>query len=207
MNAEELWATKYAQRHAEEIAAEDARREQAFLDLPLLVCGEPLRAMTPMDLLMLNGAESPLVCPGELRAEDIALFVWVLHMDNDGRNTFRTRRRKAKLMRRLAGRDYAEAVASCRDYIEEIFQDAPRGTTTEEKRPFGTCFLAPLVVNIALETGWSQHEILTTPLPRLFQYQKAIFARKLGKEFVDTSPSDRITDEFLCELNRTLSAS
>lgn len=204
MSPEELWAQKYARRHAEELAREEARREQAFLDVPFLVAGEPLRAMTPYDLLLLNGAESPFVCAGEMTAEHVALFYWVQHADNDRTETWRNRRTRDKLIKRLAVRKYDELVAAGRDYVEETFLDAPRGTTGADRRPLGTCFLAPLVVNLALATGWSQTEIMTTPLPRLFQYFKAIRAKNEGKEFVDSSPSDRITGEFLSELNALL---
>jgi len=43
-------------------------------------------------------------------------------------------------------------------------------------------------------------------LPRLFQYRKAIDRREQGKDFVDTSPSDRFTGKFLSELNMLNSA-
>jgi len=202
MDAQELWATKFARRHAEERAREEARREQAFLDIPCLVAGEPLRAMTPRDLLMLNGAESPFVCPGEVDAGDVALFFWVMHVDNHSPKSWGYSRRKAALMKRLAPKPFLELVAALREYVDEMFQDSPPGAGgSDERRPLGTCFLAPLVVSLALETGWSQDEILSTPLPRLFQYMKAIRARKEGKEFTDFAPSDRLTDEFLCELN------
>jgi hypothetical protein len=203
MDAQELWATKFARRFAEERAREEARREQAFLDLPILAAGEPLRLMTPRDLLVLNGAESPFVCPTEMDAGHVAMFFWVLHEENDGTNTWRNRRRKTALLRRLAPKSFDEVVAAGRDYVDEIFQDSPAGRESSgERKPLGTCFLAPLVVNIALETGWSQGEIVGTPLPRLFQYMKAIRARTAGKDFTDFSPSDRFTNEFLCELNK-----
>lgn len=203
MDAQELWAAKYAQRHAEERAREEARREQAFLDVPAIIAGEPLRMMTPRDLLLLNGADSPFVCTGEPEAGDVAMFFWVLHEDNDGTQSWLNRRRRAQMIKRLAPRSFDELVAALREYVDEVFQDAPAGDVgKEEKRPLGTCFLAPLVVSLALETGWSQNEILGTPLPRLFQYSKAIRARAQGKEFTDFSPSDRLTNEFLCELNR-----
>jgi len=203
MSPDELWATKYAARHAEERAREEARREQAFLNLPHIVAHEPLRAMTPMDLLMLNGVESPFVCPGEPEAGDVALFFWALHSENDGRDSWRNKRAKKRLLRRLAPLPFEQLVAACREYVDEVFQDAPIGTVgNEERRPLGTCFLAPLVVSLATETGWSQDEILNTPLPRLFQYKKAMRARADGKDFTDHAPSDRITAEFLCELTR-----
>lgn len=204
MTPEELWASKFAHRFAEERAREEARREQAFLDLPIIVGGEEVRAMTPNDLLLLNGAECPFVCGGQDSPEQVALFIWALHVQNDGTLGWFNRRRRYKMIRRLAPQNYDELVRACNEYVEEMFQDAPGGggESSKERRPLGTCFLAPLVVNLAVETGWSQHEILGTPLPRLFQYQKAIRAREDGKKFIDSSPSDRLTSEFLDELNK-----
>ena len=204
MTPEELWASKFAHRFAEERAREEARREQAFLDLPIIIGGEEVRAMTPNDLLLLNGAECPFVCGGQDSPEQVALFIWALHVDNDGSLGWFNRRRRYRMIRRLAPQNYEELVRACNEYVEEMFQDAPGGggESPKERRPLGTCFLAPLVVNLAVETGWSQHEILGTPLPRLFQYQKAIRAREDGKKFIDSSPSDRLTSEFLDELNK-----
>lgn len=204
MDAQELWATKYARLWSEERAKEDARREQAFLDLPMTVCGEELRAMTPRDLLLLNGVESPFVCPFEPTAGDIALFLWVLHKDNKGADSWGERRARGRMIRRVASRGFMQSVKECEGYVDEIFQDAPAGSVGQgERRPLGTCFIAPLVISIALETGWAQADIIGTPLPRLFQYSKAIRARNDGKDFVDTAPSDRLTGQFLNELNST----
>ena len=202
MSPEELWASKYAAQFAEEHAREEARREQAFVDLPVIVAGEPLRPMTPRDLLLLNGVESPFVCPAEPEACDVALFFWSMHTENDGPRSWRRERRKRALMRRLVVQSFDELVAAAMDYVDEMFQDAPMSSgANSSRRPLGTCFLAPLIVSIATETGWSQADIMGTPLPRLFQYKKAIRARELGHEFTDTSPSDRITNAFLCDLN------
>lgn len=203
MDAHELWASKFAQEFAEEKAKEDARREQAFLDLPIEVGAEQLRAMTPVDLLILNGIESPFVCPGEPTAADVAVFLWVLNTENDGTSSWRNQRRKRAMTRRLRPLIFEVLVLACSDYVNEIFQDAPTSTgpAEDERRPLGTCFIAPLVMNMALETGWGQAEILHTPLPRLFQYRKALRARQEGREFIDHSPSDRLTGLFLAELN------
>jgi hypothetical protein len=200
MDAQELWATHFAERFYCERLKEDARREQAFLDLSIEVCGESLRVMTPQDLLFLHGAESPLVCAGEVTAEDLAFFLWFLHEKNDQTKQFSNRLRRSAFLRRLVVLPFAPSVQEARAYVDEIFQDAPTGNSGEA-RPLGTCFLAPLVVCLAVETGWSQREILTTPLPRLFQYQKVLRSRLLGKDFVDFSPSDRVKDEFLVRLN------
>src|SRR5688500_13198570 len=102
MSPEELWASKYAARFAEEKDREEARRAQTFLDLPATVCGEDIRIMTPMDLLILNGIRSPFVCGGDPRPGDIAVFLWFLNTQNDKSDTWKNERRKAHMLRRIA---------------------------------------------------------------------------------------------------------
>lgn len=206
VSPEQLWADKYAARFAEERAAEEARREESFLDLPKTVCGEEVRQITPADLLVLHGVGNAFVCGGEPDAGHIGVFVWWLSVQNDGSESWANTRRKNRLMRRLRRYDFDEAVFEIQAYVLGCFLDAPGGGNQDGFRPIGTCFLAPLVTSVAVETGWSQKEILQTPLARLFQYLKAIRARKMGKEFVDSAPSDRITSEFLSELNQQLNA-
>ena len=93
VNPEQLWADKYAKRFAEEHAREEARREQAFLDIPATVVGEEIRMMTPVDLLILNGVESPFVCgaPDTASPGDVALFVWMLHVENTKQDSWISR--------------------------------------------------------------------------------------------------------------------
>lgn len=202
MAPDELWREKYAARFAESRAKEESRREQAFLTLPTSVCGEEIRPMTARDLLILNGIESPFVCPGEVQPVHLATFLWVLHAENDGTQGWRNRRRRDAMFRRLGPQNFDKCVAGVREYVDGIFQDAPKGSAEPgERRPLGTCFLVPLVMRIAKETGWDRNAILDTPLAELFQYLKYIAAREQGKDFNDWSPSDAITNEFLCELN------
>lgn len=202
MAPDELWREKYAARFAESRAKEESRREQAFLTLPTSVCGEEIRPMTARDLLILNGIESPFVCPGEVEPVHLATFLWVLHAENDGTQGWRNLRRRDAMFRRLGPQNFDACVAGVREYVDGIFQDAPKGSAEPgERRPLGTCFLVPLVMRIAKETGWDRNAILDTPLAELFQYLKYIAAREQGKDFNDWSPSDAITNEFLCELN------
>jgi hypothetical protein len=202
MAPNDLWQTKYAPRFSELRAQEEARREQAFLAVTVTVCGEELRAMTARDLLMLNGINSPFVCPTEVGAVELAMFLWMLNVNNDGTQSWFNLRRRAKMFRRIGPINFDDAVQECHAYVEGVFQDAPKGSTRAEgKRPLGTCFLVPLVMRIAKETGWDRDAILETPLAQLFQYLKYIQADAQGKDFNDWSPSDAITNEFLCELN------
>lgn len=202
---ESLWAGKYAALYAEEIEREEARREEAFLDLPRTVCGEQLRLMTPRDLLILNGVGNAFVCGGELEPWHAAMLVWHLNARNDGTRSIRNVVRREVLYSRLSRAAWADVLAGVNGYIDEIFQDAPI-TTGTDRRPIGTCFLAPLVVRIATRTGWAQSEILDTPLPRLFQYLKAIKIEehKGPGAAMDFSPSDKLRDRFLTEMNELM---
>lgn len=202
MAPDELWREKYASRFSEMRAAEEARREQAFLTVPVTICGEEIRPMTGRDLLVLNGIESPFVCPGDVGPVELAMFLWILNVTNDGSQGWRNLRRRKKMFQRIGPRNFDASVKECREYVDAIFQDAPKGSAEPgERRPLGTCFLVPLVMRIAKETGWDRNAILDTPLAELFQYLKYIAAREQGKDFNDWSPSDAITNEFLCELN------
>lgn len=201
MDANTLWEQKYARLWAEERAREEARREQAFLDLPHIVCGEPLRSLAAIDWVVLNGIKSPFVCGGQPTAGDIGVMLWWLHEDNDRTETRANLKRRAAMLRRIAGLPFVASVAEINDYIDEAFLDAPPASGSSDRRPLGTCFIAPMVLRIASETGWGEHEILATPLARLFQYSKVMTAKNAGKDFVDFAPSDRLMGEMLTELN------
>lgn len=204
MSPEELWQTKYAARFAQERALEESHREEAFLNITWTVCGEELRPMNPQDFLILNGIESPFVCAQEVEPADIVIFLWHLNALNDGSHSWLNERRRKKMIRRVAMLNFVDSTKACRQYVEKAFQDAPRARTDAGDRiskPIGTCFLVPLIMRIAKETGWSKDEIMRTPLPQLFQFIKHLNAEAMGKDFVDYSPSDRITNEFLVDLN------
>lgn len=207
MSPEELWASKYAARFAEERAREESHREEAFLNITQTVCGEELRMMNPQDFLILNGIQSPFVCALEPDAADVVIFLWHLNALNDGSHSWFNERRRKKMLRRVAVLDFEKAVNDCRAFVDKAFQDAPRARERSGdsiSKPIGTCFLVPLIMRIAKETGWSKDAIMTTPLPQLFQFIKHLQAEALGKEFIDYAPSDRITGEFLNDLNGCL---
>lgn len=172
------------------------------MEIPLVVCGEELRQMTPKDLLILNGIESPFVCGGEADALDVVIFLWFLNIKNDRTESWLNRRRKKQMMKRVALLPFFEAVQSCRDFVEGTFQDTPnRESGGGQKRPIGTALIVPLIVRIAKETGWDKDKIMQMPLAQLFQFLKHIRADVMGSDFCDVSPSDAITNEFLVELN------
>jgi hypothetical protein len=202
MSPEELWATKYAPLFEQARRNEEARREEAFLEVPLTVCGESVRQMTARDLLILNGIESPFVCGGEVDPLDIVIFLWFLNAKNDQSDSWLNNRRKKMMMRRVAGLPFEATVSECRKYVSDCFQDAPDGgSSSDSKRPIGSAIIVPLIIRIAKETGWDKDQIIKTPLAQLFQFLKHIRADALGDSFCESVPSDAITGQFLAELN------
>lgn len=202
ISAEQLWAEKYAGLFAEEQAREVANRDQAFLNQAVDICGEELRVMTPMDLLVLSGVDNAFTCGGAPRAGDVGVFLWWLNTSNDGSNSYGNAWRKGRALRRIARLPFEEVVPAIFGYMNRVFQDAPGGGGGgDERRPLGTCFIAPLVLRVARETGWEEAAILSTPLPKLFQYLKTMRAQEQGKDFMEFTPSDQIKGDFLSELN------
>lgn len=204
MSPEELWVSKYAARFAQERLKEESHREEAFLSITHTLCGEELRMMNPMDFLILNGIESPFVCNQDVDAADVVIFLWHLNVQNDGSKSWFNELRRKKMIRRVAGLNFGEAVSQIFAFVDKAFQDAPRAKAPKGdkiSKPIGTCFLVPLIMRIAKETGWGREEIMQTPLPQLFQFVKHLNAEALGSEFVDYSPSDEVTNEFLVDLN------
>lgn len=200
VTVEQLWSEKYAALLAAAEAQENDRRAEDFLDIPRTVCGLPLRAMTPRDLLVLDYAKSPFVSGGEITAARVAQFLCALH-DNPPRGWLANRR----FFRHCAELIFADAVAEIRAYVDRVFADAPvvRG---EGGKPIGAHFVAPLIVSLCAGIpGLTPQAVMNTPLPQLFQYRKVLDleeARRTGGKFRDRSPADTLLHECLEEANR-----
>ncbi len=203
LTSEEFWAQhpEYAARMGALRSAEATRREEAFAGQPHTVCGLLLRGITAYDLLILHGIGNPFLAGGERTAGSIAQFFAYLVVEPPrgwwGRRRF---------FRRVSRLRYADTCAEIESYVDRFFADGPKGGDGAPGRPAGTCFLAPLVVAIACETGWTEEAILSMRLDRLFQYQKELERRRQGREFKDYSESDGVLSEFLADYNLYLAA-
>lgn len=207
MNPAQLWSEKYAARFETLRALEARLRAEAFLDLPLDLCGVPVRLMTPRHLHLLEGCGNPLVVGGEPLPGHYVQFVWILSLGRESGGWLAPWRR-GRLLRRL-GRLPAGAVhRECSAYLEQVFLDAPSAAPAPggaAPRPFGGWFLVPLLTLLAAELGpadpWSGRPWGCLPLPLLFQFRKVLEARARGKDFVDRNPSDKLLSDFAAELN------
>ena len=212
IDAQQLWADKYAARFAEARFQEDEAREAAFFDATHKLCGEPVRAMTPRDMLVLQALGSPLVyASGQVTAAHVLQFIWAVHQENRG-NWFVRLYRRGRMIRRVAHERRSEnpiedAIVEISKYISTMFLDAPGGSSHESK-PLGACWLAPAMVRLGKHLGphdpFSGNSWADVPLPRVWQYLKSISASEAGAKFKDYSPSDRIMSEWIDEVNSTI---
>lgn len=208
MTPDQLWAEKYAARFAA-MQAEEARfRSEAFVALPRLVLGEPIRLMTPADLHIIDGIGNPLVVrPDEALTVDMLQLLWILHAQNSGRDTWGDNFSRGSFLGRMRHASPFLLKPDVDEYLRFVFLDAPSPDgKAAGGRPLGTCFMAPLLVTLAAEIGgvdpltgqrWSQ-----VPLPVIYQYLKMVEKRQKGKDFIDRSPSDRLLSEYLADLNQ-----
>ena len=209
MDSMQLWTEVYGPRWAAIREREVSLREQAFIDWESVVLGERIRQITLGDLLMLQGAGNPFVAGGRSpEPADIVQFLWLLHVKNRG-NAFRRGWHLGRMKGRLLKIESEDPMTTCCDaihaYLNDVFQDAPRGDTVK-KRPLGACFMASILVGVAGKLGAvdpaSGKPWVSSPLARIFQYMKAIAREEIGSKFKDFSPSDKVMSDWLDHTNR-----
>lgn len=207
-----LWKEQFAERYAKAKRQEDIWRELAFCDTDRLVCGEPVRPLTPQDIVLLQQLGSPFVYPTlEVEPAHILQFLWLLHTANRG-SIFRRYYRRNRFIRRMARRKfgpepYEKMLQECRQFLREMYLDAPASRKgDQETKPLGVNWVASLMVAVGRVLGPTDpltgQSLGEAPLPRLLQYHKVIRARDEGDKFKDFSPSDAIVSEWMEATNR-----
>lgn len=194
---EQYWQEHYARRHQAARCAEEQHLDEAFAGCTHTVCGLELRGLSAYDLLLLHGCGNPFVTGGDLRPADIAQFLAILV--EPAAHGWLARRR---FFRHVANYPYLRACAELKAYVARMFSAsgwsgaAPDSGAAPVGNPaINLCFLAPLVIRVAAETGWAESDILSMRIDRLFQYQRAIDLRAGGK--LPFAPSDKLISEAL----------
>jgi len=202
---EQFWHDSFAERHAAERAQEAQLQDEAFAGCTHTVCGLELRGMSAHDLLLLHGCGNPFVTGGALVPAALAQFLAIL-VEPAPRGWLARHR----FFARVASYPYGKAVTEIKAYVRRMFASsgiALAQTPDPESQSSGgaegpalnMCFVAPLVIRIASETGWAEADILSMRLDKLFQYRRAMDLRAGGKE--PMAPSDRLLSEALAEYN------
>ena len=133
----------------------------------------------------------------DLTVNPVLLFLWIVSPDFKACPTAGKAFFKANEKLDLV--THAQAVA---DYLGRMFQLMPAGKKGSGESGGGSSdWVASIVDLIASEYGWQEADILTIPLPRLFQYVSRITTRMGGLPFAGCQEADRIKAEFMAKAN------
>jgi hypothetical protein len=191
----EVWAQEFKPRIDAILAREAELRTDAMLDVGLTLCGEPVRQLTPDDMLQLDALGNPFISgspDGTIQFIDCAAFVWQLHEHNTHTSSLLNLYRRGRTVQRLAryaaqfdtlhpiARDISAYVDRMLLGRDDSATDAPDAESSAMSlREDKTHFIAPLLVSVAAEIGHIDplggRLLAHTPLPRLLQYQRAVF--------------------------------
>ncbi len=152
------------QGYDEELERERIARNIVYLDGPVIVCGEPLRNLTPHLLVTLTVARSPFLVGGHPALAHVAQFLWACHANYAARSWWK-RRRLIKLISRF---DLSDAVNDIHEFLDLTFMDTPSSIGKSEK---------PIASDVAWliyrfrNPPWNQAEAVTmhTPFRKLYQ--------------------------------------
>lgn len=162
-------AHNYLRAWHEAADKERAARDSVFFDEPCELAGIPVRLMTLADMRTLVAIKSPFVCGGPVHAVDIPLFLWVLFTGHSAGTAARE-----EFYAHVCTLDYSALLAEIDEYLELVFLDSPDGSGS----PGAVSVYATVIDAVASEYHWRAEEVMAMPLPRLFQFQRAIARRK-----------------------------
>lgn len=212
----QFFAEHMAPLYAAEQARDAQHRDEAFVATTHTVCGVELRPMSPYDLHLLQALENPFIVGGAITPESIAQYCALL-AEPAPRGWWARRR----FFRTLARQPYATAVAEIRAYQTRLFYASGAPATEDPSdpqvsglspqvspgasAPAPLSLIAPLITSVAMATGWSEAELMSMPLSKLFQYQRAI-QQQQGTGDTFFAPADRLISRALEQYARYLSS-
>jgi len=186
---------------AAEIAANRVKDREARICALLNVCedcaGLPANPLTFRKLLLLEYAENSFVTGGEVEAQDVVQFLWIISPE------YSYDRKKAGAFSHKVGRLKMEAsVQGIIDWLEGQLRDVPRGSDAGVVT--GRVWLAQYVDLFASQYGWDDEKIMDMPLLRLGAYRSEIISRLSGESYEEPSAAkeDKIKGNWLREVNR-----
>lgn len=205
-------------------------RETAFYDLPETVCGFELKPLTALGLLALHHIQSPFLIQQFIRGKrkpvdslpfdagdewlnahvlihprEIPRFLWPLSVDfvpmaGSRWRKFLARMAHRRFVRRCRKLSYGKSCEEIRHYLDDSLCDRPGGAGVGI--PIAS-WISGDVHFLAKEYGWTEREILNTPLKRIYQYQRRIVEAS-GNKAAISNRSDSLKAEWLARLNERL---
>jgi hypothetical protein len=186
---DEVWDSFFVQKIADIRRRHAERQTDAMVDCPVTLCGETVRQMSAMDLIILDALGNAFIAGSngeQVEFVDLAGFVWQLHISNSHTSSLANLWRRHRLIQRLLQRDNRADARAVSEYLDKMFMDSPAssgGSADDGQQPSDsfrpepkTHFVAPILVRAASEYGHidplSGELLGNIPLPRLIQYSR-----------------------------------
>lgn len=186
---------------------ESVIRESAFLSITLDICGIEINQLTLKHYILLDFARNPLLNGGEVKAEDVLAFLWIVSLDykdNDkiGFEHF--------VKTKCFELDYPKAVDEIVKYVESSLLDltAQSNTTTPQtnRTPYYS-WVASYIDMLASNYGWSVEYIMSLPIAQVLQFTRIIEERTKIKNNQQVSFVNRLSDEATSNITKFLNLS
>jgi len=179
-------------------AADGSDRHSFFVDLIEERVGDFPAVLLTIERYLLMSVEGVFDSTEDDPVLPVLRFLWFVSPDFDP--SAKAGRAFLKKHRNL---DPAPYPALIRDYLDGAFRHAPprRGTLTDKGRAAPAEWVSSVVDMIASEYGWTETDILRTPLARLFLYLGRIRSRLSSEPISFTQEADRLQDEFMRKAN------
>ncbi len=159
--------------YEEAVERERRNRDGAFLEMTETVSGFELLPLTIERWLMLRFAKNALLYGDVPTPEQLGQFLWVCSPKFNAKGKGRAWFLFCCSMAFRNLRRVQEIVIAARAYIEDTFQDRPRGSSTDGHQIVYFSDPAFLCYAVASRTGWGEDHILRKmPLKRVFEYMR-----------------------------------
>jgi hypothetical protein len=203
VNLDSIPAVRAAKAERRERQA--SSRERAFLGRTHDVCGIKIRAMSVGDFAILAHIKNPLLQRANPNIIQLTMFLWVLspaHLwwrENVWAPGWMQAVHAWLYAKRCRGIDPEEALLKCVAFVDEMFSDR-LSTAGRTEDASVSCEAAWCHAMRSAYGNCSEREVLRMPLPKLFQYLRAI-RREKNPEAKDCN---RLTDEVANVIMRDL---
>lgn len=212
--------------YVDAVARENFLRRESFFGLTENIACFEVSQITLERILVLQIADNPFLCGGEIKPEAVAQFLWIMspqyRPDSPFRRSmflrrcrkfvlprpplFKTRRTIArwKLRCEKSVIEFAKAELAINAFLEEQFIDRPHYGAPGTKSYY--CDIIGLCADFGREYGWTESVTLKIPIRRIFQYIKEIrhhFCATHGLPYVDANRlSDGVLNDYMRLVNR-----
>jgi hypothetical protein len=179
--------------YTEAVNAEQSNRDVAFLATTPPICGVSIVHMSLRHWIQLIGCRNRFIRGERPEPGDVAMFLWFLSPSYSCDVTARARF-VAEHVRPL---DFMDVTREIYAYLNRVFQDIPHGDGAAQGKSY-TAPVASMVDLLASEYGWTDDQILSLPLARLFQYLRRIEKRRDPKS-IQFNRSERLISQWLAK--------